>query len=186
MGVRLTGEAGDVVLHLTMQGLWTDTRYFIQAVEQLAGTGVELHKTRIPGEVRIPEWLAEVAFPDRQGSVTIAVDGLAQTVASVDAIRAAFRHVGRHPDDGIDRDKSFRIVDMPDVLEFLWNDRPFVPVHSGDYIGRGHNWRTRNSRIEWLRYFIDGKDCDAILITALDEIAWLLNVRASDVEYNLS
>ena len=49
-----TGEAGDVVITLDHAGLWTDTRYFIQAVEQLAGTGVELHKTRIPGEIRIP------------------------------------------------------------------------------------------------------------------------------------
>lgn len=179
-----TGEAGDVVITLDHAGLWTDTRYFIQAVEQLARTGVELHKTRVPGEIRIPEWLAEVAFPDRQGSVTVAVDGLAQTVASVDAIRAAFRHVGRHQDDGIDRDKSFRIVDMPDVLEFLWNDRPFVPSTPVITLGEDITGESRNSRIEWLRYFIDGKDCDAILITALDEIAWLLNVRASDVEYN--
>ena len=57
-----TGETGDVVITLDHAGLWTDTRYFIQAVEQLEGTGVELHKTRIPGEIRIPQWLAEYAF----------------------------------------------------------------------------------------------------------------------------
>ena len=56
-----TAEAGDVVITHNHAGLWTDSRYFIQAQEQLAGTGVELHKTRIPGAVGIPEWLSDYA-----------------------------------------------------------------------------------------------------------------------------
>ena len=66
-----TGETGDVVITLDHAGLWTDTRYFIQAVEQLEGTGVELHKTRIPGEIRIPQWLAEYAFEGVSRPVTV-------------------------------------------------------------------------------------------------------------------
>ena len=67
-----TGEAGDLVVTLDHAGLWTDTRYFIQAEQQLAGTGIVLHKTRVPEQVLIPEWL------ERQfgGDALIAVDGL--------------------------------------------------------------------------------------------------------------
>ena len=55
-----TGEAADLVVTADHAGLWTDTRYFIQANAQLAGTGVQLHKTRVPGQVLIPEWLADI------------------------------------------------------------------------------------------------------------------------------
>ena len=71
-----TGEAGDVVVTQDHVGLWTDSRYFIQALEQLEGTEVQLHKTRVPGAVGIPQWLA-----GRTGRV--AVDGLCQSVSAV-------------------------------------------------------------------------------------------------------
>ena len=64
-----TGEAGDVVITRDHAGLWTDSRYFIQALNQLEGTGVELHKTRVPGAVLIPEWLA-------QNASVVALDGI--------------------------------------------------------------------------------------------------------------
>ena len=67
-----TGEAGDMVITKDHAGLWTDSRYFIQADEQLDGTGVELHKTRVPGAVGIPEWLASHAR-------VVALDGLCQS-----------------------------------------------------------------------------------------------------------
>lgn len=82
-----TGEAGDLVITADHAGLWTDTRYFIQAVQQLAGTGVELHKTRVPEQVLIPEWLANVKFAEKRGTVVVAVDGLSQPVSSVEDIR---------------------------------------------------------------------------------------------------
>ena len=69
-----TGEAGDLVITDDHAGLWTDTRYFIQAVQQLRGTGIELHKMRVPEQVPIPEWLAD-RFARKDG-VVVAVDGL--------------------------------------------------------------------------------------------------------------
>ena len=75
-----TGEAGDLVVTQDHAGLWTDTRYFIQANRQLAGTGIELHKTRIPGEVLIPEWLS-THFNKKP--VRVAFDGLCQSVGTV-------------------------------------------------------------------------------------------------------
>lgn len=179
-----TGEAGDVVVTLDHAGLWTDTRYFIQAVSQLEGSGVELHKTRIPGEVRIPEWLSEIAFVDKPGAVTVAVDGVAQALASVEAIKSAFRRSGRHYDESGCGEKGFKIVDMPDMLDAVWLDRPAVPAAPVITLGEDITGESRRSKILWLRQFLEEKDCDAILVTALDEIAWLLNVRGSDIEYN--
>ena len=177
-----TGEAGDIVITMDHAGLWTDTRYFIQANQQLEGTGVVLHKTRIPGEVLIPEWLAEAAFPDRLGMVTVAVDGLAQTVSSVDAIKSAFRRSGRKPASS--GEGGFRIVDMPDMLDTIWQDRPMVPSSPVITLGDDITGESRASKIDWLRQTVEEKGCDSILISALDEIAWLLNVRGSDVEHN--
>ena len=167
-----TGEAGDVVITQDHAGLWTDTRYFIQAEQQLAGTGVALHKTRIPGEVRIPQWLADYAFADRWGSVALAVDGLSQPVSFINELENAFGC------------RQVRILDLPDMLDDLWMDRPAVPATPVITLGEDLTGESRLSKLGRLRSFIDGKNCDAILVTALDEIAWLLNVRGSDVEYN--
>ena len=82
-----TGEAGDIVVTADHAGLWTDTRYFIQAVRQLDGTGIVLHKTRVPDQVLIPEWLASRAFAGKERCVTVAVDGLCQGVSAVAGLK---------------------------------------------------------------------------------------------------
>ena len=153
-----TGEAGDIVVTLDHAGLWTDTRYFIQARRQLEGTGVELHKTRVPGQVLIPEWL-EKQFGDEG---IIALDGLC---AGVDFARSL----------------PGTVVSVPDMLSLLWQDRPEIPDTPVFTVQAGE---TRESKLAWLRDFIAGSGCDGMLLTALDEIAWLLNVRAADIEYN--
>ena len=179
-----TGEAGDVVITMDHAGLWTDTRYFIQATNQLEGTGVELHKTRIPGEIRIPQWLAQIAFNGVEGTVAIAVDGLAMDVSTVDSLKAAFREAGREEDPSHESGCGFQIVDLPDMLEDLWEDRPAVPSTPVITLGDELTGESRISKIQRIRDFMEDKGCSAVLLTALDEIAWVLNVRASDVEYN--
>ena len=96
-----TGEAGDLVITLDHAGLWTDTRYFIQAVRQLEGTGVELHKTRVPDEVLIPEWLSSREWGVDE--VTVAIDGKCHSLEAVEALQDAFS-------------TPVRIVDAPDLL----------------------------------------------------------------------
>lgn len=160
-----TGEAGDVVVTQDHAGLWTDSRYFIQAVEQLEGTGVELHKTRIPGAVGIPEWLSGKAK-------TVAIDGLCW---NMDAVAELTKAIG---DGGL-------VVDVPDMLEYLWEGRPQIPVTpittlDVDCFGGIR----RDEKISWLRKWMLMHDVDRILLTALDEIAWMLNVRADDIVYN--
>lgn len=167
-----TGEAGDIVITLDHAGLWTDTRYFIQANQQLEGTGIALHKTRVPEQVLIPQWLAGKAFSN-QGQVNIAFDGLCQRVSDIEEIKMAF------PDS-----TKVNIVSKPDMLDLFWKDRPGIPETPIVELSPEQVGESSFEKIDWLRDFIDKKGCDAILISSLDEIAWLLNVRASDIEYN--
>lgn len=153
-----SGEAGDVVVTLDHAGLWTDTRYFIQANRQLEGTGVELHKTRVPEQVLIPEWLENQFGSD----AIIAVDGLCMNAEYAASLPGT-------------------VVSMPDLQNRFWEDRPAIPQTPIFTVNTGE---ARSSKFEWLRGFIREKKCDGILLSSLDEIAWLLNVRATDIEYN--
>lgn len=159
-----TGEAGDVVITHDHAGLWTDSRYFIQAEQQLDGTGVELHKTRVPGEVGIPEWLSDRAK-------VVAVDGLCQSVDFISELRGAVQGVF--------------VADVPDILTQLWEDRPEMPVTPITTLDvESFGGRQRIEKIEWIRKWMMLNEVDSILLSTLDEIAWLLNVRGSDIDYN--
>ena len=162
-----TGEAGDLCITLDHAGLWTDTRYFIQANKQLAGTGIELHKMRVPEQVPIPQWLASRGFEDP----VVAVDGLCQTVAAVAGLKAAFGG-------------ALRVVSVPDLLSPMWTDRPAIPSTPIITLGEDLTGESREAKIHWLRKWMMRQEVDAIFLTALDEIVWLLNVRGSDVDYN--
>ena len=161
-----TGEAGDVVVTADHAGLWTDTRYFIQARRQLDGSGVELHKMRVPEQVPIPEWIASLEMDEP----VIAVDGLCQTV---DAVRELQKKV-----------PSAVIVPVPDLLSALWKDRPALPVSPIITLGEDLTGESREARLGRLRKWLIRQGADAVLLTALDQIAWVLNVRGSDVAYN--
>lgn len=163
-----SGE-GDLVVTDDHAGIWTDTRYFIQASRQLPGTGVELHKTRVPGQVLIPEWLA-AHFADYD-SVIVAVDGLGMNAATVLDIKKA---IG---------EKAI-IVDAPNMLDPVWEVRPPVPQTPIITLGAETVGWSRTQKLTWIRKWLQDNGSDAILVTALDEIAWMLNVRGQDVEYN--
>lgn len=177
-----SGECGDVVVTADHAGLWTDTRFFIQAGIQLPGTGVELHKTRVPEQVLIPEWLSKYAFPaDGSGRcVTVAVDGLCQRVSAIDTLADAFKATGRQADGEGD---TFSIVSAPDFMSELWEDRPAIPQTPMFNLSASYTGETRETRLARIREAIAEKGCDAMMLTALDEIAWTLNVRGNDIEY---
>lgn len=164
-----TGEAADVVVTMEHAGLWTDTRYFIQAEKQLADTGVVLHKTRIPEQVLIPEWIA--SYFEGQGDIVIATDGLCTGAGFMQEI------IDSCDASGI----SALPAAIPDMLDSLWKNRPGIPQTP---IGTVRSGEDRKDKIAWLRRFCSSQGCDSILLNALDEIAWVLDVRASDIEYN--
>ena len=160
-----TGEAGDVVVTADHAGLWTDSRYFIQALTQLEGTGVELHKTRVPGAVPIPQWLSDKAR-------VVAVDGLCQSVSAVAGLEGALGEGGL-------------VVDVPDMLQELWVDRPQMPVTPVTTIDvECFGGVPRIDKISWLRKWMLLNGYDKVLLSSLDEVVWMLNVRGSDIEYN--
>ena len=160
-----TGEAGDVVVTADHAGLWTDSRYFIQALDQLEGSGVELHKTRVPGAVLIPEWLSDKAR-------VVAVDGLCQPVSAVRELENALG------DGGL-------VVDVPDLLQELWTDRPQIPVTPVTTLDvECFGGIPRADKISWLRKWMLVQGYDKVLLSSLDEVVWMLNVRGSDIEYN--
>ena len=164
-----TGEAGDVVVTMDHAGLWTDSRYFIQALTQLDGTGVELHKTRLPDSVYIPQWLAG------QGAVKVAVDGLCWNADAVAEIRDAISADAAHAS----------VIDVPDLLDSFWTDRPAIPVTPVATLDvECFGGVPRAEKIGWLRKWMMLQGIDRMLLTSLDEIAWVLNVRGNDIEYN--
>lgn len=155
-----TGEAGDLVITADHAGLWTDSRYFIQATRQLEDTGVSLHKTRIPGAVSIEDWLKAHLSEDG----VIAIDSLCTSVESYKSLCGVSK-----------------VLCIPDMLNVFWEDRPSVVQTPIFAVNPGES---REEKISWLREEISRRGCEYFLIASLDEIAWLLNVRAGDVEYN--
>ncbi|MDD5892571.1 MAG: aminopeptidase P family protein [Bacteroidales bacterium] len=170
----LTGfssEAADVVVTANEAGLWTDSRYFIQAARELDGSGVELHKTRLPDSVYIPQWLAGA------GVTVVAVDGLCTSADFIEKIKDAY--------SSCEDNAQVRIVDVPDLLDSLWSDRPDYPespITTLDVECFGGS--PRADKISFLRKWMLLNNVDNMLLSSLDEIAWLLNIRGSDIEYN--
>ena len=161
-----TGEAGDLVVTRDHAGLWTDSRYFIQAVRQLEGTGIVLHKTRVPEQVPIPQWIASLEMDEP----VIAVDGLCYTLEAAETLRGAV--------------PSAVLTSVPDLLSALWEERPAIPSTPIITLGEDLTGESRDTRLRWLRKWLVKQGADAFLLTSLDQIAWLLNVRGSDIDYN--
>ncbi len=156
-----TGESGQMVVTMDHAGLWTDSRYFIQAVKELEGSGVTLHKTGVPGSETMLEWLSGHA-------ATVATDGSCMPRLSAERIRSSVKV----------------LYDVPDLLDAIWDGRPGIPQTTVITLDDETTGESRLQKIAWLRKFLMEKECDCILISALDEIAWLLNVRGQDIEYN--
>ena len=161
-----TGEAGDLVITHDHAGLWTDTRYFIQAARQLEGTGIELHKLRVPEQVPIPQWIALLEMDEP----VVAVDGLCFMLEADEALRRAV--------------PSAVLMPVPDLISALWEDRPAIPSTPIITLGEDLTGESRETRLHWLRKWLIRQGADAILLTSLDQIAWLLNVRGADIDYN--
>ncbi|MBP5397526.1 MAG: aminopeptidase P family protein [Bacteroidales bacterium] len=170
-----TGEAGDVVVTATHAGLWTDSRYFIQAAQELDGSGVQLHKLGAEGTLSIPAWLCETFSGG--GGIRLATSGDCQSVAFIKDLQARLGAAF-----GSD---SSEIILSGDILDSLWDDRPAIPESDIITLDEEEVGWTRLEKIAWIRRFMEKqKGCAAILLSSLDQIAWMLNVRGSDIDYN--
>ena len=165
------GSAGTAVVTMHAAALWTDSRYFIAAEQQLAGTEFVLMRERVAGTPTISEWLGKV-LSDINGA-TVGVDGMVNTAADVEALIADLRQQG-----GITVRTNF------DPLAVIWTNQPPIPVtpievHSLEYAGE-----STTSKLSRIRMALRSLHADGMLVSALDDIAWTLNLRGSDVHCN--
>ena len=162
-----TGSNGTAVVTLDDAGLWTDSRYFLQAAEQLEDSGFTLRKENIPGEPTVLEWLGEVLDED----AVVGVDGRLFSLIEANRIEMFCAQNG--------------FMFAPDfrAAEAIWTDRPARPMNPAFVHDEALAGEDGDSKISRVVDALDAADADGLLITALDEIAWLLNLRGSDVDY---
>ena len=163
-----TGSYGTVVVTKNEAGLWTDTRYFIQAEKELAGSGIKLHKLRVPDAVDYPQWLVEVL----ESGTKVGIDGFCMSVSDVRNLKNALSP------------KNITIQEQIDLLGEMWFDRPALPVEKIIRLDTKYVGESAGERIGKIREFICDNHGDAMLFSCLDEIAWLYNIRCNDIAYN--
>jgi Xaa-Pro aminopeptidase len=163
-----TGSVGTLVVTADFAGLWVDSRYWVQAQAQLAGTGITLMKLGDPGVLPHIEWLgAHARAGDRVG-----VDGQVLALAGQRALTAALASPGATLDIG------------HDLLSAIWPDRPGLPAAPVREHRAPYACVPRADKLAGVRQAMEGKGATAHLVSTLDDVAWLFNLRGADVDYN--
>ena len=166
-----SGSAGTAVVTLEHAALWTDSRYFIAAEKELNGTGFQLMKLRVEGTPSVSEWLAsELSTYEK---AVVGLDGNVNSFAEVAAMEQELATKG-----------NITLRTDADPMAELWTDRPVIPdnmvsLHPLEYSGE-----STSSKVSRVRKHLLDCGADGLLVTALDEIAWVLNLRGSDVHCN--
>ena len=163
-----TGSAGTVVVTGNEAGLWTDSRYFLQAARQIEGTGIDLYKEMLPETPSIPAFLSERL----EKGQTAGIDG---RVFATDAARSLREELAV---------KGIGLKCTPDPMEQIWNGRPEMPQAPAFIYDTKYAGRTCTEKLEAIRAEMKKAGADSLLLSALDEIAWTLNLRGSDVHCN--
>ena len=163
-----SGSAGTVVVTKDNAGLWTDSRYFIQAEEQLEGTGIQLFKDRLPETPSISEWLGSVLNKGEK----VGIDGWVNSMQEAAGLRKELQTYG------------LELTLVEDPFQYIWNDRPTLPqtpvfIHGLEYAGV-----SCSEKISKIKESIKSKGATSIILSSLDEIAWTLNLRGDDVHCN--
>ena len=166
-----SGSAGTAVVTMTSAALWTDSRYFLAAEEQLHGTEFQLMKLRIPGTPSIAEWLgkelADVASPE------VGLDGWVNSYAATSSLISDLRKAG-----------GITVRTNLDPLAEIWKDRPSIPENPVEIQPLEYAGEDATSKIQRIRKALRTYHADGILVSALDDIAWTLNLRGTDVHCN--
>jgi len=169
------GSAGTAVVTLSDAALWTDSRYFIAAEEQLKGTPFRLMKDGLPETPSIEEWLIDTIHHSEfiiHNDVTVGIDGEVFTPDEIQEMEAAFRKAG------------IKLRTDLDPAEELWEDRPPIPKNKVEIQPLEYAGESAESKIERVRQALREQKADSIVISQLDDIAWLLNLRGTDVHCN--
>ncbi|MBQ6202345.1 MAG: aminopeptidase P family protein [Prevotella sp.] len=170
------GSAGTAVVTLTSAALWTDSRYFLAAEEQLKGTEYQLMKLKIEGTPTIAEWLGKEIMQSRhpyEDWSEVAIDGRCSSVNDVKELIADLRK-----QNGLTLRTNF------DPLKLIWKDRPLIPENPVEIYPMEYAGESSRDKIGRIRQALREKHADGMLMAALDDIAWTLNLRGSDVHCN--
>lgn len=162
------GSAGTAVVTMHSAALWTDSRYFLAAEEQLKGTEFQLMKLKIPGTLSIAEWLGkELQDVD---SPEVGLDGWVNSYSSTSGLIADLRKAG-----------GITVRTIFDPLEEIWKDRPSIPLKPVEIQPMEFAGEDVPSKIKRIRLALRAQHADGMLVSALDDIAWTLNLRGTDV-----
>lgn len=163
-----TGSAGTVVITHHEAGLWTDSRYFLQAAQQLEGTEIVLYKEMLPETPSIPAFLSA----HLKAEETVGIDGKMFSATQVALLEKELAEA------------NISIKAIADPMEELWTDRPSIPNTPAFIYDICYAGKSCEEKIETIRKAILKDGAKYILLTALDEIAWTLNIRGNDVHCN--
>lgn len=158
------GSAGTVAVTLDSAAMWTDSRYFLQAETQLRGTGIELQRMGLPETPSMPEWLIEHK-PERIG-----VDGRLFSKQSFERLQNELQTA------------DIELVAAGDPFSAIWPDRPALPTAPALLLALEYTGKTAKEKLQHIRA-TQNRD-QVRIVTVLDEIAWTLNIRGRDIEYN--
>ena len=163
-----TGSAGTVVVTLDKAGLWTDSRYFLQAEMQLEGTGIDLYKLMLPETPSIPQFLlAELGEGD-----TVGLNGLTYSLADAQSLELALKKKGV----ALNTDLS--------LIDPIWKDRPAVPEAQIFEMPVELSGKSSEDKLIEINQMLHKAGADCTVLSALDEVAWTANIRGTDVSYN--
>ena len=163
-----TGSAGTLLVGLNEAYLWTDGRYFIQADRELNGSGISLMKMRTPGYPTIEEWIKA----NIKSNEVLGFDG---RLFSVNQYEGYLKMAN---------EKSFSINMEKDLLNSIWNTRSELPknkifLHDEKYAGK-----SASEKLDEVRKNMKEKNADYFILSSLDDIAWLCNIRGNDIKFN--
>lgn len=162
------GSAGTAVVTLHSAALWTDSRYFLAAEEQLAGTEFQLMRERVDGTPSIAEWIAtEIEGAE---SSEIGVDGMCMTYAECPDLKTDLKHNG-----------GITVRTNLDILDRIWTDRPSVPLNPVSIQPIEYAGESCHDKLGRIRSSLLRRGACGMLMTQLDDIAWTLNLRGTDV-----
>ena len=163
-----TGSYGMVVVTQTEAALWTDTRYFLQATEQLQGTGIEMMKLRVAEAVSPENWLVQKLSAGSK----VGLDAQTLTVAGFRSMHATLQK------------RNIQLVETPDLFEKIWENRPSIPEENAFELDVKYAGADRSEKQKIVSNELAARGADLQVVTMLDELAWTYNLRGNDIAYN--
>lgn len=165
------GSAGTAVVTMDAAALWTDSRYFLAATEQLDGTEFVLMKEKIEGTPTIAEWIGRKLAAN--GGTQVGIDGMVNSINTVKELIGQLRQQG-----------GITVRTNIDPLRWIWHGRPEIPLDKAQVQPMEFAGETATSKLDRIRKALRNSHADGMLVASLDDIAWTLNLRGNDVHCN--